>query len=263
MLWSTAPKYPYIAGLLAKTYHLLQAGDGVSALTMAQDETPDFIIINIMMSEMNGIELLDELRKQPATSHIPLIFLTAKTDPDTEMTAYEHGADGFITKPFNTQMLRSRVRTILEQRKRLYGSLHQQVENANEKIPAQPNNHFIDANKRFLSAVKKEIEKNISDNEFNVDALISTMSMSRSVFVKKIKSLTGQSPIEFMRQVKIRYAAMLIDTQPLSIKEVSYMIGINDTKYFSHRFKEIIGMLPSEYKNKNAPVLKENDTDKP
>jgi signal transduction histidine kinase/DNA-binding response OmpR family regulator/ligand-binding sensor domain-containing protein len=242
----------YIAGLLAKNYHLLQAGDGVSGLTIAQKETPDFIISDIMMPEMNGIEFLDELRKQPGTSHIPLIFLTAKTDPDTEITAYEHGADGFITKPFNTQMLKSRIKTIIEQRKRLYDSFHQQAESPNEKILAQPNNHFIDANKRFLSAVKTEIENNISDNEFNVDALISAMSTSRSVFVKKIKSLTGQSPIEFMRQVKIRYAAKLIDTQQHSIKEVSHLIGINDTKYFSQRFKEIMGVLPSEYKNKNA-----------
>jgi signal transduction histidine kinase/DNA-binding response OmpR family regulator/ligand-binding sensor domain-containing protein len=242
----------YIAGLLAKNYHLLQAGDGISALTIAQNETPDFIISDIMMPGMNGIEFLDELRKQPGTSHIPLIFLTAKTDPATEIIAYEHGADGFITKPFNTQMLKSRIKTIIEQRKRLYDSFHQQAESPNEKRADQPNNHFIDAHKRFLLAVKTEIEKNINDNEFNVDALISAMSTSRSVFVKKIKSLTGQSPIEFMRQIKIRYAAKLIDTQQHSIKEVSHLIGINDTKYFSQRFKEIMGVLPSEYKNKNA-----------
>ncbi len=241
----------YIAGLLINKYRLFEASNGQKALEIALTEVPDFIISDIMMPQMSGIELLRKIREQPPISHIPLIFLTAKIDRDTEISAYDLGADAYITKPFSAKLLQSRIKTILEQRKKLYlhikekAPVHRPVD-----VVQQPKNN--DLNQQFITTIKTEIEKNISNQNFTVDHLISIMPMSRSVFVKKLKSLTGLSPIEYMRVIKFQHAAELINTNQYSIKEISHMIGINDTKYFSHRFKEIMGVLPSEYKKKAA-----------
>lgn len=241
----------YIAGLLINKYRLFEASNGQKALDIALTEVPDFIISDIMMPQMSGIELLRKIREQPAISHIPLIFLTAKVDRDTEISAYDLGADAYITKPFSAKLLQSRIKTILEQRKKLY--LHLKDKDSSyrltEVVHQPPNN---DLNQQFIATVKTEIEKNISNHNFTVDHLISIMPMSRSVFVKKLKSLTGLSPIEYMRVIKFQHAAELITTNQYSIKEISHMIGINDTKYFSHRFKEVMGVLPSAYKKKIA-----------
>jgi AraC-like DNA-binding protein len=162
------------------------------------------------------------------------------------------GADAYITKPFSAKLLQSRIRTILEQRKKLYLHLRDKDPLTHTADPAENQPLQNDLNQQFITTVKQEIEKNISNHHFTVDHLIAIMPMSRSVFVKKLKSLTGLSPIEYMRVIKFQHAARLIDTDQYSIKEVSHMIGISDTKYFSQRFKEIIGVLPSEYKKKLA-----------
>lgn len=237
----------YITGLLISQYRMLEAMDGAEALELAQKELPDFIISDIMMPKMNGIDFLRKLRQQQSTSHIPLIFLTARVDRDTEISAYDLGADAYITKPFSTKMLQSRIKTILDQRKKLYLHLaNKKVLNGLSGITQMPKHNEL--NDQFIQTIKAEIEKNMSNAGFTIDNLISVMPMSRSVFVKKLKSLTGLSPIEYMRVIKFQHAAKLIETEQYSIKEVSYMVGISDTKYFSHRFKEIMGMLPSEYK---------------
>lgn len=238
----------YIANLLSNTYKVFQAGDGAAALDIALKEIPDFIISDIMMPKMNGLEFLKSLRSNSLTSHIPLIFLTAKADPDTEQAAYEQGADAFMTKPFSTRLLQARIKIIIAQRKRLYIGPAPKIVETKAGAKNQSSLRIVDLNERFLLKLKQEIEKNISNAEFSVDDLIAIMPMSRTVFVKKLKSLTGQSPVEYIRTVKIKHAANLIETNQYSIKEVSRMIGINDAKYFSQRFKEIMGMLPKEYK---------------
>ena len=234
----------FIAGLLSAKYRVLQAADGETALQMAINEIPDFVISDIMMPKMDGLAFLDRLRKQSFTSHIPLIFLTAKADQDTELAAYDRGADAFITKPFSTKMLESRIEKIMEQRKRWHDDVSHKTVSTGR--PA------VDLNERFLLKIKEEIEKNINSSEFSIDDLISVMPMSRTVFVKKLRSLTGQSPVEYMRTLKIKHAAMLLKSKQYTVKEVSYMVGIHDTKYFSQRFKEIIGSLPSDYKKMNG-----------
>ncbi|QKJ30704.1 response regulator [Mucilaginibacter mali] len=237
----------YISGLLINEYRVFETMDGQEAMELAQKEIPDFIISDIMMPRMNGIDFLKKLRQQQSTSHIPLIFLTAKVDRDTEISAYDLGADAYITKPFSTKMLQSRIKTILDQRKKLYLHLTNKKGLNGLSVGLHTPVHN-DLNDQFINTVKAEIEKNISNVAFTIDSLISIMPMSRSVFVKKLKSLTGLSPIEYMRVIKFQHAAKLIETEQYSIKEVSYMVGISDTKYFSQRFKEVMGMLPSEYK---------------
>ncbi|GAB3908429.1 two-component regulator propeller domain-containing protein [Mucilaginibacter boryungensis] len=242
----------YLSGLLSADYKVLQANNGEAALAIVLKEVPDFIVSDIMMPKMDGFAFLKALRDHPLTSHIPLIFLTAKTDPDTEIAAYERGADAFMTKPFTAKLLRSRIKTMMEQRKRLYSTPDEKnTATVQAKVAGKSQLRIVDLNESFLIKIKQEIEKNISNPTFSVDDLISIMPMSRTVFVKKLKSLTGQSPVEYIRTVKINHAARLIETRQYSIKEISHMVGISDTKYFAHRFKEVMGMLPKEYKKQS------------
>ncbi|QKJ30716.1 response regulator [Mucilaginibacter mali] len=242
----------YITGILRTDYNVIEAGSGSEGMDKALAETPDFILSDIMMPGTDGLSFLKQLRDNTATSHIPLIFLTARADQETELKAYDFGAEAFMTKPFSTRVLQSRIKTIIGQRRRLYQGMVP-LRNGNGNTTAgtattekPPKLTRID--EQFIKKIRSEIEKHIAESEYTVEELIAALPMSRTVFVKKLKSITGYSPIEFMRFVKIQYAAKLLGTKNYSIKEVSNMVGIADTKYFSHRFKEIIGMMPSEYK---------------
>ena len=173
---------------------------------------------------------------------------------ESRLDSMEYGADDYITKPFSVKYLKARIDNIIRQRKRLYesysgtsdiGSINLETEKAQGtevKITLQ--------DELFIKQIKEEVEKNIDNSDFIVDDLASAAAMSRTVFFKKLKSLTGMSPIEFIRDIKIRYAARLIESQKYTIKEVSYMIGISDTKYFTQCFKNIFRMTPSEYRSK-------------
>jgi len=240
----------YIAGMLSANYKVLKAENGETGLTIALREVPDFIISDIMMPKMTGFEFLNALRNTPLISHIPLFFFTETAATETELAAYEQGADAFITKPFGIKLLQSQIRAIMAQRNRRYVEPLQHTTTPVNIVKPQPK-RSTDLNDRFLSKIRQEIEKNISNPDFSVDHLIAIMPMSRTVFVKKLKSLTQQGPVEYIRTIKIKYAANLIDTTDYSIKEISYMVGIHDTKYFSQRFKEIMGMLPKDYKKQH------------
>jgi len=236
----------FIKTMLTPYYEVMEASNGKDGYDIAAKELPDFIVSDIMMPEMDGMEMLQLIRKNNDISHIPIILLSAKTDIETKFIGLDYGADDYITKPFSVKYLRSRINNIMKQRKRLLKIYSQfsdtQNENEETKITSQDD--------LFIKQVEDLVRENIDNSDFLVEDLISLMGMSRTVFVKKIKSLTGLTPLEYVRNVKIRYAAILIDSNKYSIKEVSYMIGINDTKYFTQSFKRVFGMTPSEYKNR-------------
>lgn len=239
----------YISGILRPDYRVIEAANGDEAMNKAEAETPDFILSDVMMPGTDGLGFLKQLRGNAATSHIPLIFLTARTDQETELKAYDLGAEAFMTKPFSIPVLQLRIKTIIEQRKRLYeaiGPIRNSKTEANTPVEKPLKLTRID--EQFIKKLRAEIEKHMANSDYTVEEMISVLPMSRTVFVKKLKSITGYSPIEFMRLVKIEYAVKLLDTKNYSIKEVSHMVGITDTKYFAQRFKEIVGVMPSEYK---------------
>ncbi len=246
----------FIINILQPYYNILAAGNGRDGYDVAVKSIPDFIVSDIMMPEVNGVELLQKVRSTDEISHIPFILLTAKTDLESKVDGLSYGADDYITKPFSVKYLRARIDNIIRQRKRLYDTFtagkiqfvdteDNDSDNKENKLQITSQDEF------FIKKIKEKIEENIDNTNFVVDDLATAMAMSRTVFFKKLKSLTGLAPIEFIRDIKIKYAANLISTQQYTIKEVSFMIGISDTKYFTQCFKNVYGMTPSEYKNKS------------
>jgi len=165
----------------------------------------------------------------------------------------DYGADDYITKPFNVQYFRARIDNLIEQRKRLqefYQSNHKTIDPLiHEPLPLTSQDVI------FMNKVMEKIEQNMDNSEFTVEELVSAVAMSRTIFFKKIKSLTGLAPIEFIRDVRIQRAAQLITTKKISIKEVAFMIGMSDPKYFSKCFKKKYNLSPVEYKNRFENTL--------
>lgn len=241
----------FIKAMLNPHFEIVEAGNGLEGYNSAIKEIPDFIISDIMMPEMDGIELLQKIRTSAETSHIPFILLSAKADIETKLEGLEFGADDYITKPFSVRYLKARINNIMQQRRSFYNiHANQNKQDTIENNTESNNGYKITASdKIFLERIEEEIRNNIENNDFFVENLIGKMAMSRSVFVKKLKSITGFTPLEFMRNMKINYAAELIEKQEYTIKEIAFMIGISDTKYFTQIFKKTYGMTPSEYRN--------------
>ena len=159
----------------------------------------------------------------------------------------KYGADDYITKPFSPVYLTARVENILEQRKRLQESYRQRLMNLNPEVE-----NTASPDERFLAKLMNVMDKNIANSELTIDGLLSEMAMGRTVFYNKLKGLTGFSPVEFIREVRIKRAAQLLETGQYSITEVTYMVGMNDARYFSKCFKAAYNMTPSEYKHAMA-----------
>ena len=250
----------YIVSTLKSHYNIVEAKNGKEGYQVATEQLPDFILSDIMMPEVDGVELLQQIKNNRSTSHIPFILLTAKVDLDTRLQGLKYGADDYITKPFSVKYLKARIENIIEQRKRLYQTYFSNEMThklppqaiADKVSPSLELDIITEEDKQFIKGVKEFIEANIDNSDFVVEDIASEMLMSRTVFFNKMKSLTGLAPIEFIREVKIRYAAEIIRTTNLTIKEVAFMVGFSDTKYFSRWFKNTTGMSPSEYRDKNS-----------
>jgi len=244
----------FIKTTLLSYYDVLEAENGEVAYEIALNEYPDFILSDIMMPEMDGVELLQKIRSNTKTSHIPFILLTAKTDIESRLEGLTYGADDYITKPFSVRYLRARIDNIMRLRLRLYEEAGYQKdlrEDTPVGVQEEKKEHSITAqDEQFIQRIKEIVEENIDNSNFIVEDLVSKMAMSRTVFFKKLKSLTGFAPIEFIRDIKIRHAAKMMEYEQYTIKEIAFMVGFSDTKYFTQCFKQIFGMPPSEYRNK-------------
>jgi signal transduction histidine kinase/DNA-binding response OmpR family regulator/ligand-binding sensor domain-containing protein len=242
--------------VLSPDFHVIEAANGNHGLQIAKDQLPDIIITDIMMPEMDGLELARRIKLDETTSHIPVVVLTAKTDLDTQLEALKTGADDYITKPFSSSYLKARIDNILNQRRKLHATflsaLSSNLSNQTKKVfSADPSLPVVESfDEKLLIKVMEIMEKNMDNSELTVDELVSKIGIGRSVFFKKLKSLTGIAPIEFIREVRIKRAAQLIETGEFTISQVTFMVGNNDPRYFSRCFKQKFGMTPSEYKEK-------------
>ena len=239
--------------IFSQLFRIIEAANGVEGLEKAIKYVPDIIISDIMMPEKDGITLVKELREELTTSHIPIVLLTAKTDMDTKLQSLELGADSYITKPFSATYLEARVDNLLARRQKLrqFYCDHlmdinpPKVENEEEEVDV-----MSQQDRRFLEQLTNFMERNIDNGELVVDDLVHEMAVSRSVFFKKLKSLTGLAPIEFIKEMRVKRAAQLIETGEFNMTQISYMVGINDPRYFSKCFKQRFGMTPTEYREK-------------
>ncbi|MDR1557786.1 MAG: response regulator [Tannerellaceae bacterium] len=234
-----------IASRLKDNYTILQAGDGVEGLETALKEIPDIILSDVMMPRMNGIEMSKKIKRDIRTSHIPLILLTAKTGEDSNLEGLTAGADDYITKPFNQEILQIKIRNLIEMRK------HNQAL-FEEQMHVEPSRITVNSlDKQLIKRALEYTEANISNPGFSVEELSRELGMSRVHLYKKLSSLSGKTPIEFIRVVRLKRAAQLLQESRLTISEIAYEVGFNNPKYFRKYFKDEFGVLPSQYGSRN------------
>jgi len=231
----------FLKEILKKEYGVLEASDGKQGYDIAIKEIPDIIISDVMMPEMDGMELCVKLRSNIITSHIPIILLTARTSIVYKIEGLEAGADDYITKPFDTQTLKARILNLIVSRKRLSQKFR-------EEFLLKPKDIIIHTpDEKFLDQIIRIIEENIADPDFNVEKLSRTIGMSHSLIYKKLKALTDQNIVEFIRAIKLKRAAQILAQTKISISEVSSEVGFTDPKYFSKCFQKHFDKTPTDY----------------
>ena len=231
----------YVAGILADNYDVRQAADGKEGLDAALKDVPDLIVCDVMMPVMDGLEMCRHVKRETATSHVPVILLTSNTQENQRAEGYDCGADAYITKPFSSKVLLSRVRNLLENRKRLkyiYGT----AADAQEPEPA-------DADSRFMADFRRVVDEHIADSSMSVETISTALGLSRVQMYRKVKQLTGQSPVEIIRITRLKRAEHLLKTTNRTVSEISYDVGFSSPSYFSKCFKDYFGRQPGENRN--------------
>jgi signal transduction histidine kinase/ligand-binding sensor domain-containing protein/DNA-binding response OmpR family regulator len=240
----------FIADIIQDDYIVYQATDGKDGIEKALKYIPDFIVSDIMMPNVDGVELLQSLKSNINTSHIPIVLLTAKTTIESKLEGLTFGADDYITKPFSVPYFKARISNLISQRKHLQEIFRSELSKPDTGYNPQPY-AITSQDEELMKKVMAIIEENMENTEFSVEELGLNMMMSRSVFFKKVKGLTGLAPVEFIRDVKMKRAAQILASGQYMVKEVSYLVGISDTKYFAKCFKAKYGVTPLEYKNQH------------
>lgn len=232
----------YTAALLNDTYHVLQAADGQQGVEMAFRHMPELIISDIMMPKKNGIELCKMLKSDLKTSHIQIVLLSAKTAEEDKIEGYQCKADDYIAKPFNKELLRVRVKNLIESRAWLIESLG---EYNGKQTEASTSLNPLD--QEFMLRVNTIIEDNMGNFNFNVEQLSDDLGMSRSNLHLKLKALTNQSASDYIRTIRLHQALILLKEKKMNINEIAYEVGFNTPSYFIKCFKEKHGLTPKEY----------------
>jgi DNA-binding response OmpR family regulator len=235
----------YIKSLLMKDYKIAEAENGETGLKVASETEPDIIISDIMMPGMDGIEFCKKIKTDLATSHIPIILLTAKVSQESKIEGFETGADDYITKPFSSKELIVRIKNLLSQRQRL-------KEKFSKEIVFQPDEVTVNSlDKEFLEKALSTAEKNILDENFDLDVFAEKMFLSRSQLYRKMVAITGQAPGEFLRIFRLKKAAQMILEKKLSVTQIALEVGFNSPSHFTKAFEQYFNCLPSEFVEKN------------
>ncbi len=237
----------FLSKMFQSDFQIKTAHDGKEGLDIAREEVPDIIISDLMMPNMDGLELTEKIKGDSSINHIPVILLTAKSNIESRLDAMHYGADDYITKPFSSEYLKARVENLLKQRQQLQENYRKTLLSLQPKeVKTQSPNDI------FIAKLMDFMERNMDNNDLIVEDMVSEMALGRTVFFNKLKSLTGLSPVEFIREVRIKRAAQLLKSGTYNITEITYMVGMNDSRYFSKCFKAVYGMTPTEYKKKEC-----------
>ncbi|MEZ5038458.1 MAG: two-component regulator propeller domain-containing protein [Saprospiraceae bacterium] len=239
----------YIIDIFQADYRILLAADGKEGLSLAMASNPDLIISDVMMPKMNGIEMCSQLKQELKTSHIPVILLSARTSLIFKVNGLETGADDYISKPFSPQILQIKAKNLLSSREKLKERFRTEATLSLQSLAVTT------ADERFMENLIRLIEKNMKDPSFGVEFLGKELRMTRVHLYRKIKALTGLTASEFVRNVRLRYAAKLLSNSFLNINEVSYEIGFQDPSYFRKCFKQMFGISPTQFRDKPSSPL--------
>lgn len=232
----------YLQENLSADYHISTASNGREALAVIDKNQPDLVITDIMMPFVDGITLTRKLKESFDTSHIPVIMLTAKSAMEDQIEGIGSGAEAYILKPFNMTYVRTVIINLLKQRSILHSKYIQ------NKTSDFSEFKITTKDEKFLEDISKLIMDNYQDPEFNIEKLVDNSYVSRTVFYHKIKTLTGLTPIDFLRQKRLHIASQLILQTDYNVSEIAVITGFNDVKNFSKRFKEIYKLTPTQFK---------------
>ena len=236
----------YIRAELADIYHIQVAKNGKEGLLLILKERPDLVISDVIMDEMDGMSMCRKIKSNVNTAHIPVILLTAKIQDEDKVEGLNVGADVYMTKPFNPDVLKRTAANLLENRERLKGKFADNSEGRIEKIELKS------ADEQLMDRVMKVVNERIADPELNVIMLSNCVGISRMHMHRKLKELTNQSARDFIRTVRMKQAATLLSEKKLSISEVAYAVGFSTLSHFSNSFHDFYGMTPKEYAESTA-----------
>lgn len=241
-----------VGELLKDEYTMIFASNGKDGVRLAAKYVPDLIICDVMMPVMDGLECCRRIKEEMSTSHIPVLLLTACSMDEQRAQGYESGADGYVAKPFNTAVLKSRCRNLIENRKRI-----KDLWAASRALPlapaAQPSAQkpaSLDVENEFYARFLEIVSSEMGNPELNVDNLASRMGLGRSQFYRKIKALTNYTPVELLRNLRLKRSRDLLTTTQKSISEIAYEVGFSTPAYFTRCYKEAYGETPSELRER-------------
>jgi signal transduction histidine kinase/DNA-binding response OmpR family regulator len=224
-------------------FNVLQAANGQEGLSIALQKFPDLIVSDFIMPVLNGLEMCQHLKTDIQTSHIPIILLTAKLSDETKIESYKAGADSYIAKPFNFEVLLTRIETLIETQEKRRKLFHKTIEITPSSIAT------TSLDEELINNALTVIEKNMDNSAYSVDDLASALSLSRRQLSRKFQSIIGLSPHEFIRSVRLKRAAQLLKDTQYNISEISDRVGFGNIKYFNQNFKEEFGVTPTQYRS--------------
>lgn len=234
----------YVRSVFEGEYEIIEAEDGQQGLELATEHTPDLVICDLMMPRLDGFGFCRALKTQDATSHIPVVMLTAKATLEDRIEGFELGADDYLTKPFQADELRVRVRNLLDKQERLRQYFGKTV----VAMPEAATSSVIPSREDiFLQKARELVEKNLGSNAFGVEEFGRELGLSQSQLLRKLKALTGLTAVEFVRQYRLERAATLLAGRTGNVSEIAYQVGFESLPYFTKVFQEKYGVLPSEY----------------
>jgi DNA-binding response OmpR family regulator/nitrogen-specific signal transduction histidine kinase len=232
----------YLQAILKYEYRIEVAGNGSIGMNKALENVPDIILSDVMMPVMDGIELLEKVKNDIRTSHIPVVMLTAKADIDSRLTGLERGADVYLAKPVDEKELHIQLKNLIDLRKKLherYASL--------ENLP-KTSDKYIQKEDEFMIKVRQVLETNLEEDEFGVSQLCSELSVSRAQLYRKFKSVSNKTVADYFKSLRLYKAKELLLTTDLNVTEVTFMVGFKNISYFSREFSHEFGKSPSEFR---------------
>jgi DNA-binding response OmpR family regulator len=238
----------YLSTILQDRYQIALAADGSQGLALANEIVPDLIVSDVMMPVMNGLEFCQRIKSGIATSHIPVILLTARALSQHQVEGYESGADAYITKPFSPEVLLARITNLLHSRyqlKNLFTATNETKEAGQPTDSAKTASSETKEN-TFIQKFRQFVEENMSDSGLNVETIGAELGLSRVQLYRKVKALTGVSPVELVRTVRLQRGRELLQTTDKTVSEVAYEVGFSAPSYFTKCFKDEFGVSPSE-----------------